>query len=75
MAVLRFKNRHVSVTSTVAEANFSTWNSFKLTSYGKFGFSRPHLDGNKLAKGTVGVKIKFPYQSDYTQSSLEKSLQ
>ena len=23
----------------------------ELTSYSKFGFSRPHLDGNKLAKG------------------------
>ena len=23
---------------------------FKLTSYGKFGFSRPDLDGNKLAE-------------------------
>ena len=33
------------------EAKFSTLNLFKLTSYGKFGFSRPYLDGNKLAKG------------------------
>ena len=34
-----------------AEAKFSAWNLFKLTSYGKFGFFRPDLDGNKLAKG------------------------
>ena len=34
-----------------AEAKFSAWNSFKLASYSKFGFSRPYLDGNKLAKG------------------------
>ena len=33
------------------EANFSTWNLFKLASFGKFGFSRPDLDGNMLAKG------------------------
>ena len=32
-------------------AKFSAWNLFKLISYGKFGFSRPDLDGNKLAKG------------------------
>ena len=30
---------------------FSAWNLFKRASYGKFGFSRPDLDGNKLAKG------------------------
>ena len=35
----------------LAEAKFSTWNLFKLASYGKFGFSRLDLDGNKLAKG------------------------
>ena len=35
----------------LVEAKFSIWNLFKLTSYGKFGFSRPDLDGNKLAKG------------------------
>ena len=35
-----------------AEAKFSAWNLFKLASYGKFSFSRPDLDGNKLAKGT-----------------------
>ena len=34
-----------------ARAKFSAWNLFKLASYGKFGFSRPDLDGNKLAKG------------------------
>ena len=34
-----------------AEAIFSIWNLFKLASYGKFGFSRPDLDGNKLANG------------------------
>ena len=28
----------------------STLNFFRLTSYGKFGLSRPDLDGNKLAK-------------------------
>ena len=33
------------------EAKFSAWNLFKLTFYSKFGFSRPDLDGNKLAKG------------------------
>ena len=33
------------------EAKFSIWNLFKLASYDKFGFSRPDLDGNKLAKG------------------------
>ena len=35
----------------LAEAKFSIWNLLKLTSCGKFGFSRPDLDGNKLAKG------------------------
>ena len=30
---------------------FSAWKLFKLAFYGKFGFSRPDLDGNKLAKG------------------------
>ena len=34
-----------------AEAKFSAWNLFELAPYGKFGFSRPDLDGNKLAKG------------------------
>ena len=33
------------------EANFSAWNLFELASYGKFGFSRPDLDGKKLTKG------------------------
>ena len=33
------------------EAKFLAWNLFKLASYGKFGFSRLDLDGNKLAKG------------------------
>ena len=33
-----------------AESKFSAWSLFKLASYGKFGFSRPDLDGNKLAK-------------------------
>ena len=33
------------------EAKFSAWNLFKLASYGKFGFSRPDMDGSKLAKG------------------------
>ena len=33
------------------ETRFSVWNLFKLVSYVKFGFSRPDLDGNKLAKG------------------------
>ena len=33
------------------EAKFSAWNLFELASYGKFDFSRPDLDGNKLAKG------------------------
>ena len=32
------------------EAKFLAWNLFKLASYGKFGFSRPDLDGNELAK-------------------------
>ena len=35
----------------LVDAKFSTWNLFKLASCGKFGFSRPDLDGNKLAKG------------------------
>ena len=34
-----------------AEAKFSVWNLFKLASYDKYGFSRPDLDGSKLAKG------------------------
>ena len=34
-----------------AEAKFSEWNLFKLASYGKFSFSRPDSNGNKLAKG------------------------
>ena len=34
-----------------AYLKFLIWNLFKLTSYSKFGFSRPDLDGNKLAKG------------------------
>ena len=33
------------------EAKFSAWNLLELVSYGKFGFSRPDLDGNKVAKG------------------------
>ena len=33
------------------EAKFSARNLFKLASYGKFDFSRPDLDGNKLAEG------------------------
>ena len=33
------------------EAKFSVWNLFELASYGKFGFSRPDLDENTLAKG------------------------
>ena len=33
------------------EAKFLAWNLFKLASYGKFGFSRPDLDRNRLAKG------------------------
>ena len=32
------------------EAKFSAWNLFTLASYSKFGFSRPDLDANKLAK-------------------------
>ena len=32
------------------EAKFLTWNLLKLASYGKFGFSRSDLDGNKLGK-------------------------
>ena len=42
--------RQLSHVLLFAEAKFSTWNLFKLTFYGKFGFSRPDLDGNKLAK-------------------------
>ena len=38
------------------EPKFSIWNLFKLTSYGKFGFSRLDLDGNKLAKGMYLVR-------------------
>ena len=34
-------------------------NLFKLAFYGKFGFSRPDLDGNKLAKGMyLARKVK-----------------
>ena len=33
-----------------AESKFSAWSLFKLASYGKFGFSRTDLDGNKLSK-------------------------
>ena len=33
------------------KAKFSAWKLFKLASYGNFDFSRPDLDGNKLAKG------------------------
>ena len=40
------------------EAKFSAWNLFKHASYGKFGFSRPHLDGNKLAKVMSLAKTK-----------------
>ena len=32
------------------EAYVSAWNLLELVSYGKFGFSRPDLDRNKLAK-------------------------
>ena len=32
------------------EAKFSAWNLFEPASKGKFGFSRPDLDGKKLAK-------------------------
>ena len=34
-----------------AEAKLSSWNLFKLASYGMFGISRTDLDGNKLARG------------------------
>ena len=34
-----------------AENKFSAWNLFKLACYGKFGFSRQGIYGNKLAKG------------------------
>ena len=35
------------------------WNLFKLASYGKFGFSRSDLDGNKLvAKGMCLSEIE-----------------
>ena len=41
------------------EVKFSAWNLIKLASYGKFGFSRPDLDGNKLAKGKrLGRKVR-----------------
>ena len=33
------------------EAKFSAQNLLELVSYGKFGFSKPDLDGNKPAKG------------------------
>ena len=33
------------------EAKFSAWNLLEIVYYGKFGFSRPDLDGNKLAIG------------------------
>ena len=33
------------------DAKLSDWNLLELISYGKFGFSRPDLDGNKPAKG------------------------
>ena len=35
----------------VAETKFSVWNLFELASYGKSDFSRPDLDGKKLAEG------------------------
>ena len=47
----RILSRLVSFVLLLAEAKFLIWNLFKLTSYGKFGFSRLDLDGNKLAKG------------------------
>ena len=31
---------------------------FELVSYGKFGFSRPDLGGNNLAKGMLNEKSK-----------------
>ena len=34
-----------------SKGQFSAWNLFELASYSKFGFFRPDLDGNKLAKG------------------------
>ena len=41
------------------ESKFLAWNLFELVSYGKFGFSRPDLDGNKLAKGMcLARKVK-----------------
>ena len=38
------------------EGKFSAWNLIELVSYGKFGFSRPDLDGNKPAKGKLAGK-------------------
>ena len=38
------------------EAKFSAYNLLELVSFGKFGFSRPDLDGNKLAKGKCLVR-------------------
>ena len=37
----------------LAEAKSLAWNLFELASYGKFGFSGPDLDENKLAKSNV----------------------
>ena len=48
--------RHNGPVCCFAEAKFSAWNLFKLASYGKFGFSRRDLDGNKLAKGMCLVR-------------------
>ena len=45
------KGQKVNFVLLLTEAKFSICNLFKLTSYDKFGFSRPDLDGNKLAKG------------------------
>ena len=36
-----------------AEAKFSTWKLLKLASNGKFDFSKPDLDGNKLGNSIV----------------------
>ena len=51
------------------EAKFSARNLFKLTSYSKFGFSRPDLDGNKLTKVMCKSEIEKCFSSSTKESS------
>ena len=52
----QFLQRSKGQLSLVLLLRGRAWNLYKLASFGNFGFSRPELDGNKLAKGMCLVR-------------------